>query len=235
MRCASYRVIVAKINVFEYDNRIMDSNIKLVCFDLDLTLISHNSWFDLNIALGISAEEDKRLYTEYKTGKISYEEWNAQTLEKYLEHDDANREGVTKALSNYRYADGAREAVKDLQEKGYQIVLISGSIDIIVNRIAEELGIKYAKANNTFLFDDNNRLSGISTDGDDRIAKARHLEAFCDLLGVKMSECACIGDGENDLEMFRRTGKGITFTGSPIESEAWKVVDSLHDIPKLFE
>lgn len=228
-------VIVVKIEGFEYDGGIMHSDIKLVCFDLDLTLISHNSWFDLNIALGVSAEEDKRLYTEYKTGKITYEEWNQLTLEKYLEHADANREGVTRALSKYRYADGAREAVKHLQEKGYEIALISGSIDIIVNRIAEELGIKYAKANNTFLFDDNGRLSGIHADGDDKIAKARHLEAFCDLLGVKMSECACIGDGENDIEMFRRTGRGITFTGSHIESEAWKVVDSLHDIPRLFE
>lgn len=225
---------VVKMRIFEYDICIMHPEIKLVCFDLDLTLISHNSWFDLGIALGVSAEEDKRLYTEYKTGKITYEEWNQFTLEKYLEHADANREGVTKALSHYKYADGAREAVKYLQEKGYEIVLISGSIDIIVNRIAEELGIKYAKANNTFLFDDNGRLSGISTDGDDRITKARHLESFCDLLGVKMSECACIGDGENDLEMFRRTGKGITFKGSHIESEAWKVIDSLSDIPTLF-
>ncbi len=208
--------------------------IKLVCFDLDLTLISHNSWFDLNMALGVSPEEDKRLYTEYKTGKITYEEWNALTLEKYLEHADATRDGVTKALSKYTYSDGAREAVQYLQGKGYAIALISGSIDIIVNRIAKELGIPYAKANNTFLFDENDRLNGIATDGDDCMAKARHLEAFCDLLGIHMSECACIGDGENDLEMFRRTGKGITFTGSRIEAEAWKVIDSLHDIPKMF-
>ncbi|MFA6018356.1 MAG: HAD-IB family phosphatase [Patescibacteria group bacterium] len=212
----------------------MPSDIKLVCFDLDLTLISHNSWSDLNMALGVSADEDTRLYTEYKTGKITYEEWNALTLEKYLEHADATRDGVTKALSNYRYSDGAREAVRYLQEKGYIVVLISGSIDIIVNLIAKELGITYAKANNTFLFDEHDRLNGITTDGDDRISKARHLEAFCELLGVQMSECACIGDGENDLEMFRRTGKGITFAGSSIESEAWRTINSLHDIPKLF-
>lgn len=212
----------------------MHPDIQLVCFDLDLTLISHNSWFDLNIALGISADEDTRLYTEYKSGNISYEEWNALTLEHYLKHPDATRDGITAALSNYTYAEGAREAVKYLQERGYQLVLISGSIDIIVNIVAKDLGIAFAKANNAFLFNEHDRLSGITTDGDDRLAKARHLEAFCELLHIPLSACACIGDGENDLEMFRRTGKGVTFLGSQIESEAWKTIQTLHDIPKIF-
>jgi phosphoserine phosphatase len=49
-----------------------------------------------------------------------------------------------------------------------------------------------------------------------------------------MQECACIADGANDIEMFRRTGRGVTFRGSPIEKDAWKVIDSLHDIREIF-
>jgi hypothetical protein len=33
--------------------------------------------------------------------------------------------------------------------------------------------------------------------------------------------------------MFQLTGHGITFRGSPIEKGAWKVIDSLVEIPQL--
>jgi phosphoserine phosphatase len=152
-----------------------------------------------------------------------------------LEQDNATRKGITEIFSHYELADGAREAVEYVRSKGYETALISGSIDIMVDLVAHDLGITYAKANNTFIFDDANRLTGIHTFGDDTIGKADHLESFCDKLGISMNECACIGNGENDIEMFRRTGHGITFRGSKIEHDAWKVIDSLKDIPTIFE
>ncbi|MEK9155350.1 MAG: HAD family phosphatase [Patescibacteria group bacterium] len=213
----------------------MHPEIKLVCFDLDQTLINQNSWYELSLALGVPAELDRQLYNEFKAGSITYEQWNDRVIEEYMKHENATRKGITESLCGYTYNEGAREAVKHLQQSGYEVVLISGSIDIIVDHVAKDLGIRYAKANNTFLFDENDRLKGVHAHGDDTIAKAQHLESFCDLLGVKMHECACIGDGENDVEMFRRTRKGITFTGSRIESDAWKIVDSLQDIPQLLD
>lgn len=212
----------------------MKENIKLICFDLDDTLITANSWKNLGLALGVSIEEDRKLYKEYKAGLFSYDEWNNKLLERYMEHEDANREGMTKILSKYTYKEGAREAVNYLKEKGYELVLLSGSVDIIVDIVAKDLGIKYAKANNTFVFDENNRLVGVHSNGDDVLAKAEHLESFCEMLGVDIKECACVADGDNDIEMFRRTGRGITFRGLKIESEAWKVIDTLHDLKNIF-
>ena len=209
-------------------------DIKLVCFDLDDTLIRQNSWYTLNRSLGITAEEDQRLFEDYEAGRMSYEKWNDILLERYLEHEGSTRKGITEVFSSYEYAEGARESVVYLQSKGYVIVLISGSVDIIVDIVARDLDIKYAKANNTFVFDEAQRLQSIHTYGNDTLGKARHLESFCEMLDVRMDECACIGDGANDLEMFRRTGRGITFKGSKIEKDAWKVIDSLKDIPTIF-
>ena len=208
--------------------------VKLICFDLDDTLISQNSWYTLNTALGISKELDKHLYEEYESGNISYERWNDLLLAEYMRHPDSTRHGITSALTSVRYADGAREAVEHLKHRGYELVLISGSIDIVVNHVARDLGFKYSKANNTFIFDENDRLQSIHTHGNDTLAKAMHLESFCELLSVDLEECACIGDGANDIEMFTRTKHGVTFRGSKIESEAWKVIDSLRDIPSIF-
>lgn len=208
--------------------------VKLICFDLDETLINHTSWLRLSEGLNVTPEEDAHLLAEYKAGRISYDQWNEAVLQLYLRHGDSTRARITKILSNYSYNDGAREAVDYLKSKNYELVLISGSVDIIVDLVAKDLGFKYAKANNTFVFDEQGKLSSIHAIGDDTLGKAAHLESFCEMLNVKMTECACIGDGANDIEMFRRTGHGITFKGSKIEKDAWKVIDSLRNIPNIF-
>lgn len=212
----------------------MTRKIKLICFDLDDTLITKNSWKRLNLRLGVTVEKDREMYNDYMAGKITYEEWSDKVLEIYIEHDDANRESITQILSEYEFTDHAREVVKYLKDKGYELVLISGSTDIIVSLVAHELGIEYFKANNSFVFDDAGRLVNIHTDGTDTHAKLRYLEAFAEMLNIPIGECACIGDGANDIEMFKKTGNGITFTGSKIEGEAWKVVDSLKDLETIF-
>lgn len=211
----------------------MHPEIKLVCFDLDQTLINENSWAELGIALGVAKELEDELYRAFKAGEITYDEWNDRVLAEYMKHNEATRDGITKCFAKYTLAPGAREAVEYIKEAGYHVALISGSIDVMVNLVANDLGIRYAKANNAFIFDEEDRLSGIHAHGDDTLAKASHLESFCDLLGINIEECACIGDGANDIEMFRRTKHGITFPDSKIKSEAWKVVNSLHDIQTI--
>lgn len=208
-------------------------NIKLVCFDLDETLITHSSWKHLGLALGISAEEDHRMYSEYKEGKFTYDEWNNKIVQRYMSHPDSNRTEITKILSKYEYNDGVRESVEYLKSKGYVLVLISGSIDILVSMVASDLGIEYYKANNTFVFDGNDRLVGVHSNGDETIAKADQLESIASMLGINIDECACIGDGGNDIEMFNRTGNGITFKNSKIENSAKEIIESFHDLKNI--
>ena len=38
------------------------------------------------------------------------------------------------------------------------------------------------------------------------VSKARGLEALCDRLGISLSECICVGDAQNDMEMLRAAG-----------------------------
>ena len=52
-----------------------NSQIKLICFDLNKTLIKENSWFRLNIDLGMTKEEDEILFKLWEEGTISYVEW----------------------------------------------------------------------------------------------------------------------------------------------------------------
>lgn len=210
------------------------NSIKLICFDLDQTLITHSSWKELGYGLGISYEEDMALFQEYEAGHLTYEEWNMEVLKRYMKHSDATRKGITKILSRYSYTDGAREAVDYLKSKGYTLALISGSIDILVDMVAKDLGIEYSWANNTFVFDQNETLVDITCVGSEVSAKADYLEHLAEKLGIAIEACSCIADGANDSEMFRRTKHGITFPGSPIEKDSWKVISSFSELHTLF-
>jgi phosphoserine phosphatase len=59
------------------------------------------------------------------------------------------------------------------------------------------------------------------------------LDDFCRKLGIDITECVCVGDGDNDIELFKKTKHGVTFKGSKIESEAWKTIDNLGELDKV--
>ena len=99
--------------------------------------------------------------------------------------------------------------------------------------MAKKLNIDLKKANTSFVFDEDNNLVNIDSAGDEKTAKLKHLESFCNKLGIQVSECVCVGDGANDIEMFRATQHGITFEDSPIKEEAWKVVPDISGLKDI--
>ncbi len=208
-------------------------DIKLVCFDLNKTIITENSWYDLNMALGVTPEKDQELFDEYLNSRITYEEWTKELFDIYKGHELANKTDMTRILSNYQFEDGAKEIIYYLKSKGYKVALISGAMDVIVDMVADEVEIELRGATNTFIFDDSGRLQDIKVLGDDKTAKVKLLEDMCTELGIGINECVCVGDGDNDIEMFRRTGLGVTFKDSKIESDAWKVIDNLSGLKSI--
>ena len=78
------------------------TDIKLVCFDLNKTLIEENTWLKLNLAMGVTKEEDEMLLRQYETGVISYLEWQRTLLKIYKKRGDLSLENITENILNYR-------------------------------------------------------------------------------------------------------------------------------------
>ncbi len=74
-----------------------------------------------------------------------------------------SRQNIEQILSDYTYLPGAQETVKSLLSAGYEFALISGSMDILVEKVASELGITKWACNNRFVFDSENNLINIET------------------------------------------------------------------------
>lgn len=212
----------------------MHPDIKLICFDLDDTLIVNNSWKDLDLTFGMTPEEASMLYKLFREDVITYSQWAETTLRIFQKRGNATFTAINELLSGYTYKVGVLETVKYLHDRGYYVALISGSVDILVDKVAKDLGIELAEANNILVFDEQDKLENIVYFGNDELSKLRHLQSFCRKLGLRITECACVGDGANDLGMFRATTHGITFTDSKVVKDAWKTITTIADLQNIF-
>ncbi len=126
-------------------------------------------------------------------------------------------------------APGARTMVRTLKRLGYRFAIVSGGFSQITDRIAEDLGIDYAAANDLEIVD--GRLTGrIVGDVVDRAGKASALRAFADRAGIPVGATIAIGDGANDLDMLAAAGLGIAFNAKPVVQQA---ADTTVNVPYL--
>jgi len=194
---------------------------------MDDTLIKQNSWEKLNVALGMTPEEDYEMYLAFKNRTITYEAWTEQIATIWRERGQATKDHISSTLHDFKLQDGAREVVDALRARGYEPALLTGSFDELATAVATELGISRSFGCATISYDEQGRFHELSTQGEEGAAKQAQLLAWCEELAILPAQCACVADGDNDLPMFLETGRGITFPDSPIQEQAWQVVPDL--------
>jgi phosphoserine phosphatase len=124
---------------------------------------------------------------------------------------------------------GARTMVRTLRRLGYRFAIVSGGFTHIADRLAEDLGIHYSRANELEIVD--GRLTGeIVGDVVDRAGKARALREFAEKVGVPEGSVIAIGDGANDLDMLNAAGLGIAYNARPVVQQA---ADTSVNVPYL--
>jgi phosphoserine phosphatase len=207
--------------------------VRLVCFDLNGTLIAENSWQHLNSAMGVTRKEDEDLLSSYRNGKISYHEGLQKLLPLYQRNGKFRKEIVERALYDYSYCEYAKEIIRYVSGKNYHTAIISGSFDMLVEKIAKELQVQYWAANNRFTFDKNGIGQSIECWGNDDTFKRVKLEEMCQSLHIAVTRCVCVGDSQNDRQIFKASGHGIALRGSEIEKDAWRVIEKLEDLKSI--
>src|SRR4051812_17375444 len=90
-------------------------------------------------------------------------------------------------------APGARTMVRTLRRLGYRFAIVSGGFSQITDRLAADLGIHFARANELEIVD--GRLTGrISGPVVDRAGKAAALREFAASIGVPLAAVIAVGD-----------------------------------------
>ncbi len=203
---------------------------KLIIFDLNKTLIHENSWQLLNAAMGLTTAEDDMLVSWGNEGIISDAQGQAIICALYRKRAQPTRENILNVLKSYTYLDYAQSTIQSLTDKGYKLALLSGSMDILVEHIANELGIGLWACNNYFNFDGAGMLQTIRTIDNDDSYKAGQLESMCKKLDIKPTETMCVGDGDNDALLFDLSRCGVTFEDSSVKDRAKYTISRLDNL-----
>jgi len=198
---------------------------KLVVMDVDSTLVQGEVIEMLAQHAG-SAGEVAEITEQAMSGELDFADSLRRRVETLAGLDAAALDAVYDALE---LAPGARTLVRTLKRLGYRFAIVSGGFSQITDRIATDLGIDYAQANELEVLD--GRLTGRIVGAVlDRAGKAAALRSFAADSGIKLSHTVAIGDGANDLDMLAAAGLGVAFNAKPVVRQA---ADTSVNVPYL--
>jgi len=204
---------------------------RLVAFDLDGTLIQGTIfiWQTLHDTFGTDQDRRTRAKDAFFAGQITYREWFEHDLE-LLREAGADRGSMVAALDAVTPTPGAMEALSALREAGCKLAVLSGSIDLVLERFFPDVEFDDVLINR-IEFDQAGHITGGSHTPYDIDRKGRGLEEIARRHGIPLSQVAFVGDNFNDLSAARRAGLAVAFNPRSAElARAAHVVVSEPDL-----
>ncbi|MCH7772741.1 MAG: HAD-IB family phosphatase [Bacteroidetes bacterium] len=108
---------------------------KLVCFDVDGTLIDNLkfSWQIFHDYFKVDKDIREMAKRSFLNGKISYLEWAEHDINLWKEKG-AKKEEFFKAISGLKLMDGTLETLNELKKSDIKLAIISGSLSVILEK-----------------------------------------------------------------------------------------------------
>ena len=204
---------------------LLRRGMRLIVMDVDSTLIQ-GEVIEMLAAHAGCEDEVARVTDAAMRGDLDF----ADSLRARV----ALLEGLDASALDAVYRDlvlspGARTTVRTLKRLGYRFAIVSGGFSQITDRLAADLGIDFAAANELEIID--GKLTGkVVGEIIDRAGKATALRRFAAEAGVAEASTIAIGDGANDLDMLSAAGLGIAFNAKPLVQKA---ADTSVNVPYL--
>ena len=202
--------------------------IKLAVFDFDSTLMDGETIDFLADKLGLKDEVSK--ITELAMqGELSFFESLTKrvSLLKGLPVS-----AVDEVCHNLPYMPGAKETIKYLKEQGIKVVCFSGGFRNATSFAKNILGFDADFSN--ILHSKDGVLTG-SVGGDMMFdfSKGDMLQRLQNLLGISPAETLVVGDGANDLSMFKYAETKVAFCGKEILKKEANIIIDKKDLTEL--
>jgi phosphoserine phosphatase len=150
--------------------------------------------------------EGKLYYNQYFAGEINYEQWadldaglwKGKTLEEVMEVVHATQ-----------LAPGAKETIQILKDNDLKTAILSGGLDIMANDIGRRVGIDYVLTNTLYHQDGvlTGEVENLVAWGD----KSEVIPQINAYFEIPLEKTAFIGDGRNDMSVFKVVGLSIAY------------------------
>lgn len=194
---------------FQEDN-VFRRNRRLICFDMDSTLIQTEVIDELARRAGVG-DEVSAITASAMRGEIDFK----QSFLKRISLLKGLDECVMKEIAeNLPITEGAERLFKTLKRYGYRTAILSGGFTYFGNYLKNKLDIDYVFANELEIV--NGKLTGCHI-GDivDGQRKAEILKLLAFKEDIHLEQVIAVGDGSNDLPMLQLAGLGIAFHAKP--------------------
>ncbi len=190
---------------------------RLVCFDMDSTLIQVEVIDELAKAAGVG-EQVAAITESAMQGEIDFSESFRQRMALLEGMDESVLKEIAESLP---ITEGAAHLISHLRHFGYKVAILSGGFTYFANYLKEKLGIDYVYANQLDFA--NGKLTGkVKGDIIDGQMKAKLLVKIAEEEGISTEQVIAVGDGANDLPMLAIAGLGIAFHAKPLVKEQAK-------------
>ncbi|MGM8899522.1 MULTISPECIES: phosphoserine phosphatase SerB [unclassified Psychrobacter] len=184
---------------------------KLVCFDMDSTLIEQEVIVELAKTAGVG-EQVETITEAAMRGEIDFDESFVQRV--------SLLEGISTTVlddicARLTLSTGARTTISAFKALGYHTVLLSGGFTYFARYVAEQLGIDEVHANNLDIEED--EVTGhVQMPIVNGAKKASIVAHIAERMGIEMSQVVCVGDGANDLPMMANADLGVAYHAKSI-------------------
>lgn len=183
---------------------------RLICFDMDSTLIETEVVDELAIRAGVG-DQVKAITEAAMRGEIDFCESFRQRCALLKGLDVSVMQEIAE---NLPITEGVDRLMRILKKVGFKIAILSGGFTYFGNFLKQKYNIDYVYANELEI--ENGKLTGNHV-GDivDGKRKAELLRLIAQVENVDIRQTVAVGDGANDLPMISIAGLGIAFHAKP--------------------
>ena len=203
---------------------------KLVVFDFDSTLMDGETIDFLAEAAG-KKEAVKAITASAMAGKTDF--FGALT-ERVAMLKGLSADKAAHICRNLPLTAGASETVAELKRRRFKVVIFSGGFRLATAHYAKVLGADADFAN--FLHVESGVLSGrVGGEMMTTEAKGEMLMRLQALLSIDKKHTIAVGDGANDLSMFKQAGSKIAFCAKDVLNDVADYVVAKRDLRHVLE
>jgi len=203
------------VDIAFQEDDVYRRNRRIVCFDMDSTLIQTEVIDELAEAAGVR-DEVSAITESAMRGEIDFDESLRRRLHAVAGLDESRLGSIAE---NLPITPGAERLMSTLHHLGFTTAIISGGFTYFGHHLQRRLGMDYVFANELEI--ENGKLTGNVigpiVNGD---RKAELLRQLADQEGVNLHQVIAVGDGANDLAMLNAAGLGIAFHAKPVVKES---------------
>jgi phosphoserine phosphatase len=190
-----------------------------------------SSWKHIHDYFQTSNERSVDLYLKGKIDDLEFIKRDVSLWKKNGEFVHINT--IKDILDKIPLIKGSKKCISFLKKNKVKTVIISAGLDILAERVKEEIGCDYVYANG-IKNDENGRLTGEGILRVQLMYKDKIVREIANNLDMNLHNCLAVGNSCFDVPMFETCGVGVAFNpGDDCVKKSADIVIEDKDLNKL--